>query len=54
MITLYSKATSNGRKASIMLEESGLPYKVRAVDLDAKEQKQPWFLANSIRTGAFP
>ena len=45
MITLYSKATSNGRKASIMLEETGLPYRVRAVDLDAKEQKQPWFLA---------
>lgn len=45
MITLYSKATSNGRKASIMLEETGLPYRVRPVDLAAGEQKQPWFLA---------
>lgn len=43
MITLYSKATSNGRKASIMLEETGLPYRVRAMDLDAREQKEHWF-----------
>ncbi len=45
MITLYAKATSNGRKASIMLEETGLPYRARPVDLAAGEQKQPWFLA---------
>lgn len=45
MITLYSKATSNGRKASIMLEETGLSYRVQPMDLTAKEQKQPWFLA---------
>ena len=45
MITLYSKATSNGRKASIMLHETGLRHKVRAIDLAAREQKQPWFLA---------
>jgi GST-like protein len=44
VITLFSKATSNGRKASIMLEETGLRYQVRPIDLDAKEQKQPWFL----------
>ena len=45
MITLYSKATSNGRKASIMLEETGLSYRAQPMDLTAKEQKQPWFLA---------
>lgn len=45
MIVLYSKATGNGRKASIMLEETGLSYRVYPVDLDAKEQKQPWFVA---------
>jgi GST-like protein len=45
MITVYSKATSNGRKASIMLEETGLSYRVRAMDLDAREQKEPWFIA---------
>ena len=45
MITLYSKATSNGRKASIMLEESGLDYRVRPMDLDKGEQKEDWYLA---------
>ena len=45
MITLYSKATSNGRKASIMLEESGLDYKVRPMALEKKEQKEDWYLA---------
>ncbi|MBB42916.1 MAG: glutathione S-transferase [Rhodospirillaceae bacterium] len=44
MITLYSKATSNGRKASIMLEEVGLEYVVRAMALDKKEQKENWYL----------
>lgn len=45
MITLYSKATSNGRKASIMLEESGLAYEVRPMALEKKEQKEDWYLA---------
>ena len=45
MITLYSKATSNGRKASIMLEESGLPYTVRPIALERQEQKEDWYLA---------
>ncbi len=45
MITLYSKATSNGRKASIMLEESGLEYAVRPMALEKKEQKEEWYLA---------
>lgn len=44
MITLYSKATSNGRKASIMLEESGLKYAIRPMALEKKEQKQDWYL----------
>jgi GST-like protein len=44
LITLFSKATSNGRKASIMLEETGLAYRVIPIDLAAGEQKQPWFL----------
>lgn len=45
MITLYAKATSNGRKASIMLEETGLDYEVRPMALEKKEQKAPWYLA---------
>ena len=30
-----------------MLEESGLPYTVHAMDLSTKVQKQPWYLALS-------
>ncbi|GHB15168.1 glutathione S-transferase family protein [Modicisalibacter luteus] len=45
MISLYSAATPNGHKASIALEELGLPYKLHSIDLSAKEQKDSWFLA---------
>lgn len=44
MITLYTAATPNGHKASIMLEELGLPYTVQAVDLMRGEQKAPAYL----------
>jgi len=44
VITLYTAATPNGWKASIALEEMGLPYEVRALDLTKLEQKQDWFL----------
>ncbi len=44
MIDLYTAATPNGHKASIMLEEVGLPYAVHALQLGLLEQKQPWFL----------
>lgn len=45
MITLYTAATPNGYKASVTLEELALPYEVRALNLTAGEQKEPWFLA---------
>jgi GST-like protein len=45
MIDLYTWATPNGRKASIMLEECGLPYRVVPVNLLKQEQMQPAFLA---------
>jgi glutathione S-transferase/GST-like protein len=45
MITLYTAATPNGHKVSIALEELGLTYETRVVDLAGHEQKQPWFLA---------
>lgn len=45
MIDLYSWPTSNGRKASIMLEETGLEYEVHPVDLSKRDQKQPEYLA---------
>jgi len=45
MITLYTSATPNGHRASIALEECGLDYRVKAVDLFAGEHKTPAFLA---------
>lgn len=45
MIDLYTARTPNGRKASIMLEELGLPYTVHFVDLSKGEQLAPAFLA---------
>jgi GSH-dependent disulfide-bond oxidoreductase len=44
MIDLYTAATPNGFKASIALEELGLPYTVRIVDLRQGEQFRPEFL----------
>ena len=44
MIDLYTAATPNGHKVSIMLEEHGLPYTVRALRLSAEEQREPWYL----------
>ncbi|MGF1607272.1 MAG: glutathione S-transferase family protein [Rhodothalassiaceae bacterium] len=44
MIDLYTAATPNGYKASVMLEEVGLAYTLHALDLGAKDQKQDWFL----------
>ncbi len=45
MIELFTSNTPNGHKVSIALEEMRLPYSVRALNLLALEQKQPWFLA---------
>ena len=45
MIDLYTAATPNGWKISIMLEECGLPCTVHPIDLMANEQKSPEFLA---------
>jgi len=44
MIELFTAATPNGWKISIALEELGLPYKVRPINLEKKEQKEPWYL----------
>jgi GSH-dependent disulfide-bond oxidoreductase len=43
-IELYYWRTPNGWKISIMLEECGLPYLVRPVDISAGEQFAPAFL----------
>jgi GST-like protein len=47
MITLYTWTTPNGRKASVMLEETGLSYVAKAVDIAKNEQFAPDFLAIS-------
>jgi GST-like protein len=44
MIDLYTWPTPNGHKVHIMLEETGLPYKVIPVDIGAGDQFKPEFL----------
>ena len=44
MIDLYSAATPNGQKIHIMLEETGLEYRVIWIDIDAGDQFDPAFL----------
>jgi GSH-dependent disulfide-bond oxidoreductase len=44
MIELFTSQTPNGWKASIALEEMGLLYEVRPIDLGKNEQKEEWFL----------
>jgi GST-like protein len=44
MIDLYTWNTPNGRKVSIMLEETGLRYQVHPVNIGEGEQHRPEFL----------
>ena len=44
-ILLYTWGTPNGQKASIMLEEVGLPYVVQAVDIGHGGTRTPEYLA---------
>lgn len=44
MIELYTASTPNGWKASVTLEELGLPYNVHALNLQAGDQKEAEFL----------
>ncbi len=48
MIDLYTSATPNGWKATIALEELGLPYTVNAVNLSTGEQREPSFLSLNL------
>jgi len=43
-IQLYSLTTPNGIKASVMLEETGLPYEPHLVRFDTNDQMSPEFL----------
>lgn len=44
MIDLYYWTTPNGHKVSILLEETGLPYKIHPVNIMKDEQFRPEFL----------
>lgn len=44
MIELFTAATPNGWKASVTLEELGLPYEVHGLNLSELDQKTPAFL----------
>ncbi len=45
MIDLYTWLTSNGRKATIMLEELGLPYNLHPINITNGEQFSSEFMA---------
>ena len=47
MIELFTAPTPNGWKISVMLEECGLPYEVRWVNIGKGDQFKPEFLAIS-------
>ena len=44
MIDLYYWTTPNGHKATIFLEEAGLPYRIHPINISKDEQFQPDFL----------
>ncbi|MEI7968918.1 MAG: glutathione S-transferase family protein [Betaproteobacteria bacterium] len=45
MIDLYFAPTANGQRASVALEECGLPYRLHRVDLAGGQQRTDAFLA---------
>ena len=45
MIDLYTSSSPNGAKVHIMLEETGLDYEIRRVNLDEGEHKKSDYLA---------
>jgi len=47
LIDLYFWPTGNGKKISIMLEETGLPYRVLPVNINKGDQFKPEYLAIS-------
>ncbi len=44
MITLYAWNTPNGQKPAILLEELGVEYTLRGVNIGSGEQFEPWFV----------
>ena len=44
MLELYTSGTTNGLRAAVMSEESGLPFKAHRLNLPAGDQKKPDYL----------
>jgi GST-like protein len=44
MIDLYTAGTANGHRAAVALEESGVPYRVHKLNLQAGDQRKPEYL----------
>ena len=53
MIELYFWTTDNGYKARHMMEESGLDYIIKPINLLEKEQFNPEFLKIRLKPSAF-
>lgn len=53
-ITLYSWPTPNGIKASITLEELGLPYKTESIDISTNAQKEEYAHPTHLPTLSAP
>jgi GST-like protein len=49
MIDLYTAATPNGHKVSIVLEKFGLPFTAHALSIEKKEQKFVDFTASFFK-----
>ena len=47
MIELYTWTTPNGEKPIIMLEEIGMPYDLKLLDISTGDQKKPDFVAKN-------
>lgn len=54
MFDLYTAGTTNGLRASIMLEELGLPYRATVVDFNAALSNRPKGLLDANPAGTIP
>jgi GSH-dependent disulfide-bond oxidoreductase len=54
MIDLYFWPTGNGKKIVILLEELGLPYTIKPINIGCGDQLTSEFLKISPRIGAKP
>ncbi len=53
-IQVFAAGTPNGVKATIGLEEAGLPYELHRLDLGNDDQKDPEYVANLSPNGKIP